>query len=416
MDRVVKFYLNGDDFNGLPIMAKDPTPDEIWPVIEELVTEGEIQVVTNRDFPNPHIRPWSSRRTIADQIESVELIRSGNNAIEEDRVCLYPTPRAMLGRLDHSLYVDEPYRRELAKGNGDLELRYFTFDAMEGYRNDPRYHFTYWDFGLSFGIGDDAYVDEGEPNKDKVASVDVGFAYITPQDDDAPIKRRICLFLKDLSCLSPEHQRRIETYEIKGDELGTLSPHPMWYAAQMGNWPDGIGPFEKILLEMEAINELSTNAYGEPLFRSTERPREFGWVLRASQAEWDQFVVQADKLLSDNLSSKALDAMGAPKKDANNTDIGTLNRLQWVLENRTTLNLDQVRARLQSLRDVREARQKPAHALRQNVTDRTIIRKQRDLLAEISLSVEALRILLSRHSSNSSWTADELLEGTFYAL
>jgi len=36
----------GDDFNGLAHMAKDPTPDEIWPVIEELVTEGEIQVVT----------------------------------------------------------------------------------------------------------------------------------------------------------------------------------------------------------------------------------------------------------------------------------------------------------------------------------------------------------------------------------
>lgn len=129
MDQVVKFYLNGDDFNGLTILAKDPTPDEMWQVIEELVTDGEIQVVTNGDFPNPHIRPWASRRTNADQIESVELIRSGNNAIEEDRVCLYPTPRAMLGRLDHHLFVDEPYRRELAKGNGDLELRYFTFDA-----------------------------------------------------------------------------------------------------------------------------------------------------------------------------------------------------------------------------------------------------------------------------------------------
>jgi hypothetical protein len=139
-------------------------------------------------------------------------------------------------------------------------------------------------------------------------------------------------------------------------------------------------------------------------------------VLRTSQAEWDQFVLQADKLLSDNLNSKALDAMGAPKKGTDDRDMGTLNRLQWVLENRTTLNEDQTRARLQSLRDVREARQKPAHALRQNVTDRTIIRKQRDLLAEISLSVEALRILLSHHPSNLSWTADELLEGTFYAL
>lgn len=224
------------------------------------------------------------------------------------------------------------------------------------------------------------------------------------------------MFLCDLSKLSPEHQRRMESYEVKGVELDELKPHPVWFGTQMGHWPDGVGLFDKILLEIKAINELTISAYGKPLFKTVNRPREFGWVLRASQAEWDGFVSQADKLLCENLNAKALDAMGAPKKDDGGNAIGTIGRLQWVLENRTNLGTEQVKLRLRSFREVREARQKPAHTLRNNVHDSTIVRKQRDLLSEISTSLEALEILFSRHPKNQSWKPDELLKGTVYVL
>ncbi len=167
---------------------------------------------------------------------------------------------------------------------------------------------------------------------------------------------------------------------------------------------------------MRAINELTTSAYGKPLFKNVDRPREFGWVLRASQSEWDGFVSQADKLLSENLNAKALDAMGAPKNDDSGKAMGSISRLQWVLENRANLPSKQVDLRLKSFREVRDARQKPAHALRKNVHDNTIVRKQRDLLNEISVSLEALEIIFSRHPNNKSWKPDELLRGTVYAL
>jgi hypothetical protein len=416
MDKVVAFYLDGEDFNGLPLFARNSTPDEVWLALKELVADGSIQVVSSKDFENPHIRPWANRRSKADQVESIEAVRMGNANSDEDRICLYPTPKAMESRIKVDDFIDEPYRRAQALGHGDLELRFFSFDAMEGYRNDPRYHFTYWDYGLNFGIGDDAFMDDSELEKDKFASAEVGFAYMVPISATGQINRRVCLFLHDLANLSPEHQRRIETYEIKGAELADLKPHAMWYASQMGLWPDGIGIFEKMLLEMVAINTLTSAAFGEPLFKSTERPREYGWVLRASQKEWDDFIHLSDKLFSENINVKLLDSLKSPKLTEDGNQIGSISRLQWVLENVISLDPVRVRSLLQTFRDIREARQKPAHALRQNVSDASLVRKQRDLLVEIVRCVENFRTVFAELPANSAWVPDQVLSEDVYSL
>ena len=68
----------------------------------------------------------------------------------------------------------------------------------------------------------------------------------------------------------------------------------------MGHWADGLGPFDKILSEMKAVNELFAMAWGQDLFRTVERPREWGWLLRPTTASWHEFVLVTDKLLSDN--------------------------------------------------------------------------------------------------------------------
>jgi hypothetical protein len=95
----------------------------------------------------------------------------------------------------------------------------------------------------------------------------------------------------------------------------------------MGHFADGLGPFERFTFELRSLNELTTNAIGEPLFRTSERPREFGWILRPSQHEWDAFIHTLDKLLSENLRHDALDAAGAPKESDQGERLGTLNRL-----------------------------------------------------------------------------------------
>ena len=201
----------------------------------------------------------------------------------------------------------------MAKCRGTLELAYFSFDVLEQYRNDPRFDFQFYDFGALVSIGDDAYLDADEPEHDKTGMGHIGFAYdlsqYDPYDPSSPIIRRVCAFYGDLAKLTSTHQQRWRTYQIEDE--GSLSPHPVWWQQQMGHWPDGIGPFERFFFEMETLNTLYEHAHSTPLLRTTERPREFGWLLRPSQREWDSFVQLLDKLLSENLRHEALDCRRA---------------------------------------------------------------------------------------------------------
>ena len=74
---------------------------------------------------------------------------------------------------------------------------------MEQYRNDPRFHFQFDDFGVSTGIGDDAYVDEAEPEHDKIIMSHIGFACDLSQydrkDPSSPIIRRVCTVYRSLA-------------------------------------------------------------------------------------------------------------------------------------------------------------------------------------------------------------------------
>ena len=203
--------------------------------------------------------------------------------------------------------------------------------------------------------------------------------------------RRACAFLRDLGTLTPEHQRRWETYEESTHEL---HPHPVWFAAMMGHWPDGIGPFEKVIAELRAANELFARAFERDLLTNTDRPRELGWILRPSGSEWEQFVLTMDKLLSDNLRGSALDAAEAPRKSTDGEAIGTIRRLEHVLVAKAAVSLGEAADLLRPWREVRRARQDPAHALRENVTDETFVRRQAQLLVEVGRSLVGIRTAL----------------------
>jgi len=96
--------------------------------------------------------------------------------------------------------------------------------------------------------------------------------------------------------------------------------------------------------------------------------------------------------------------------------LGTLNRLDRLLA-RTGIPEDARREVLKPLREVRAARQKPAHVLRANLTDKTFVRKQAELLQDVTTSLELLRELWQRHPANSGWSApDYVANGTRYWL
>jgi hypothetical protein len=408
LDRVRDRYLSSGDFNGYFFNHEHATDHR---AAIELVRAGLVEVVTEEDYPNPSIRPWTIRRSADEQIVSIDRLTDSHRAM-----ALYPTAAALKDWVA-GLFPDRPYSQRMAEGRGTLELAYFDFAVLEQYRNDPRFSFRFDDFGANVVIGDEAYVDESEPAHDKIIMSHIGFAYdlsrFNESDADAPIWRRVCAFYGDLAKLSARHQQRWGTYQL--DDEAPLAPHPVWIGQEMGHWADGIGPFIRLFCELECLNELFERAFGQPLLETTNRPDGFGWILRPTQDEWDRFVRELDKVLSENIKHKALTAAGVPRKNDAGESIGTLLRLELLL---TTKRIDAsaVKQVLQPLREVRAARQAPSHALRTNVTDQTFVRKQVELLGAVNFAVEHLRRIFQTHPANADWNEPKHLtrESTFY--
>lgn len=397
LKKVKRRYMESRDFNGLHVSTTRNSREEIEAAVE-LVNSGLIEVVGPSDYMNIHIRPWPSRRTVAEQIEELRELYDGVYG-----VCLYPKAKALKRMKLPQKFEDAPFARAMARGKSTLELAFFSSDVLEGYRNDARYRFGMGDFGINFGLSDEAYDDKDQPKKDRVGLMHLGFAYdmrqYDPEVPDSPIVRRVAAFYGDLDDLTPEHQQRWASFQVHED--GNI-PHPVWYASQMGHWPDGIGPFTRLAQELKAISDLFENMWGARLFRSHELPDDFGWILRADQREWDHFIHSFDKLLSDNIDGTALDKAKVPRVNEKKERLGTLSRLALFM----TMNhvkADAVKWVMKPLREVRTARQKPAHALRTNVTDRTFIRKQRDLLHDVNEVLINIRQWLSSHPRNRDW-------------
>jgi len=399
LKRVKKRYLGSRDFNGLHVSR--PTSSEgVLDAAIELVEAGLVQVVGPGDYLNIHIRPWPSRRTGAAQISELRELTENDYG-----VALYPMAKAMKGVKLPKKYERAPFSRAMARGRSTLEVAFFSTDVLEGYRNDARFRFGMGDFGISFGLTDEAYEEE-EAERDfegTTSLIHLGFGYdmrgYDPNDPDTSIVRRVAAFYGDLDDLTPAHQQRWASYQVDADGV---DPHPVWFGSQMGRWPDGVGPFHRLTQELENINELWQNLWEMQLFRTHHTPDDFGWILRPDQREWDHFVLSLDKLLSDNIDPKALDRADAPKKNKAGQVLGTLARLELFMISKGVAK-EKAKWALKPLRDVRTARQKPAHALRVNLTDKTLVRKQMSLMHDVDEVLINIRQWLASHPSNKGW-------------
>ncbi|GAA5127224.1 hypothetical protein [Pseudonocardia adelaidensis] len=408
LNEIINTYLKSRDFNGL--LFRDAS-DEAKEHVIRLVKSGKVQVVSEEDYPNPHIGRGPLDGQSTNSSNRYEMSTAHGRAI-----CLYPTSEALARRRLARKFSGKPYSTAMARGRGTLEPAYLTLDVLEQYRNDPRFEFNFSDFGVRTATSEEVYLDEDEPEYDSIVMSHIGFAYdmggYRKGDPESPIHRRVCAFHGDLAKLSDVHQQRWKTYEVP--DSSSLRPHPVWWGSQMGHWPDGLGPFQRMFFELEALNDLNRLICGVPLFRTSERPAGFGWILRPSEREWDAFIHELDKLLSDNLSAKALDALGAPKVNSGGQNLGTIGRLEELLKN-LKVSPDNAHEVIEPLREVRRARQKPAHAIRTNLTDKTFTHKQVALLHEVVSSLIALRTFWATHPSARAWQEPNYVrEGAVY--
>ncbi|MDN5744594.1 MAG: hypothetical protein L0H31_05675 [Nocardioidaceae bacterium] len=418
--KVIDHYLTSREFNGLPV-GESPGPTTN---AEQLIREGLSQLVTSTDYLNTHIRPWLKNDT---ERQVNELSEAAHGKLQ---ACLYPTPTAMQAHAPELTYA-APYRDRMTMGYGTLELAFFDLAALETYVHDPAFSFTFGDDGFRFATAPSVAPDNEDASDDEAAedspvddeslgeldddllAIECGYAYDHRVDysGDEPISRHWCAFLHDLVSLPARHQTRLSTFERDGTGLVA---HPEWWDREIGGrWTDSIGPFTKILWELEAINDVWTIAFGTSLFSTVERPRAWGWVLRPTTGAWNDFILLTDKLLSDNLRHKGLDAASAPKTDEANNHLGSLSRLQELfIKASSTAVVDNVRYVLQPLRDVRKERQSPAHRIEDTTSDANIVNRQRDLLRDVAHSLHGIRTFVQTHPKvrSSEWKPPALID------
>lgn len=90
------------------------------------------------------------------------------------------------------------------------------------------------------------------------------------------------------------------------------------------------------------------------------------------------------------------------RKDKYDQNLGTLSRLAALLEGRG-VDAAVVKDLMRQIREIRQARQKPAHALRINITDKTFVHRQVALLEDLNDTIRELARWLSTHPKNREW-------------
>jgi len=399
---VTAFYLESRDFNGMPALMLERRGAVRWrSTAKRLVRAQRIEVLTERTGLNPHIK-----RLPAPDVD--DQVRSLDEATDSAHICLYPHPRELAVRVDRARYADRPYDLALALGAAQLEHRAFDLAVLEHYRNDPRYRYECDDLHGSISISDEHYRSEAMPTRDKVLLPTFGFGY------DDKLGRAVVTFCRYLADLSPEHQRIWQAHEL----TTPVRMLPDFFRTQViGDFPENLSLCEAFFMELETINAMATAMGRPPLFRSVERPKKFGFLLRPTHHEFEQFVHLLDKTLSDNLSRKFFGSDVAFERERARPDgkvqveqKGTLQILdEWLRLKWRAPDMTPVDEMIGVFKEIRRLRQAPAHAVTDDAFDVEVTRRQRKLLLDAYNAVRLLRLIFANHPAAKTVRVDPFL-------
>jgi hypothetical protein len=406
LDTVIEFFLKSADFNGMP--ASQLAARDVRATAIALVRAGKVDAVFTN---NSHVKHFRAE-PIDEQVRKLE-------ATEHVRfVCLYPSVTILETVVDRSRYEGRPFTLRLALGDGQLEFRAFDLMVLEHYRNDPRYHYQSDDVHGSIGVTDEYYRSDRMRDVDKVLLQTFGFCY------DADLNRAVAVFMRYLSDLSPEHQQVWATRMLTGD----YKLHPGYFDASiLAKRPQGVPIFKAFLHEQHHINEIAKLIGRAPFFRETfvdSKPRGFGFLIRPTLREFNEFVQTLDKLMSDNISvdffggeveREFLETRGdgvvvaKPKRTISILD-------EWTRRIYRPGAQPQIDEMLSTFRKVRKLRQTPAHAIRDDEFDQKYFKDQRELIMAAYDAVRAIRLMLAEDPAASGYSVPKWLEnGTIWS-
>lgn len=394
LSQITDHYLAGTDFNGLPLRLLDKVPRaQLDELLTELVSDELISLNFATYHPNPHIKAFPAE-PVADQLQKLAEL--------DDRTHLtaYPEAPHLEAVVDRDPYTNRPYTLALALGGAELMPRFFDLSVLEAYRNDPRYLYSTDDTSGHISVTDEFYESEHLSPPDRVILETFGFAY----NEDR--LRAVCVFLVYLSRLTPEHQ---QIWAAK--ELGEgYFMHPAYRAsALLGEFPEKVSIFQAFSEELRQLQRMS-DAIGLPPivrrdFAEAGKPANFGFLIRPTLKELQEFHGTLDKMMSENLNAAFFKAEGLdlereiPRGDGK-VEVqrkGTIALLKEWTERIRFPDLEPRDQMLATFREVRKLRQRPAHAADDNRFDQRYFAEQHDLVIRAYGAVRTLRLILANH-------------------
>jgi hypothetical protein len=412
--QVTDFYLKSHDYNGIPAssLIMQYGVSKVRDFLVELIREERVSVVFGDYHPNPHIKALPSE-PIAEQLEKL-----GTPQLEN--ACVYPAGRHLKGIINSLAFRNKPFELCLAHGEPQLCHKSFDLSVLEIYRNDPRYDYQYDDMRGSISIRDEFFQTDKMKASDQILLESFGFSL----DEDGNIY--VAVFLRFLSRLSPEHQLIWESKQVERE----THLHPDYFRTSIiGDWPERLSLYQAVLLEMKTANEICEAIGRKPIFKNDfaedSRPREFGYLLRPTLKEYNDFVHLLDKMLSENINREFFGAdvsfeTEEPRKDGKIIvrPKGTIQILEdWLKSQFRTPDWSEIEEMLQTLRRVRAQRQKPAHAIKENEFDQKYVHEQRELMKSVYRAVKVLRVVLRLHPRASGVSINhDLEEGLIWSI
>ncbi|MGH9429540.1 MAG: AAA family ATPase, partial [Terriglobia bacterium] len=199
--------------------------------------------------------------------------------------------------------------------------------------------------------------------------------------------------------------------------------HPDYFRTSiLGDFPERLSLYQAVLLEIKTINEICRAMGRTPIFKKdfadNLRPREFGYLLRPTLKEFNDFVHLVDKMLSENINRDFFrdDVSFETEEDRGDGKIvvkqrGTIQILDdWLDSQFRQDDRSSIEEMLQTLRRVRALRQRPAHAIKENEFNEKYIHEQRELMKSVYRAVKILRLALGCHPLAQSVAVNQHLE------
>jgi hypothetical protein len=409
LNRITSSYLLGREFNGTLITNLSSDNEKTRSILRNLILDEKVVLNFGDRHPNPHIlalepEPREQQLEKLDrlvfeppQYENYGPLRLQINSIN---CCAYPSTKHLQTVVDPAQYHDKPYTLLLALGEPQLAFRSFNLRILEFYRNEPRYSYETDDIHGHISTRGE---NDLEPADDTFLET-FGFAY------SKDIKKRyVAVFLRYLSGLTPEHQQRWKLEQVNGEIL----LHPEYSRTTAGHWPTRESIFIAFLTELSTINQMCRAIGWQPLFRKEfqrhEKPRDFGFLIRPTAKEFNDFVLSLDKLLTENINKNFFEGkvpLTAEENLANGKvkvrDKGTIALLEeWIKQSFRTSDPKPIDEAIAAIKEARSLRQRPAHKLEDNSFDQKYFQRQRDLIMSTYAAVRLLRLVFERHPNAS---------------